>query len=41
MLLTIASIIQDCVDKKTMNDKNFKKRLDDLYNDLVRPKSKY
>ncbi|KAL5243311.1 hypothetical protein ACI65C_010721 [Semiaphis heraclei] len=38
MLLTIASIIQDCVDKKTMNDKNFKKRLDDLYNDLVRPK---
>jgi len=40
MLLKIATIIQECVDKKTMNNKDFKRELDNLYSDIVKPESK-
>jgi len=41
MLLKVATIIQACIDKRTMDNKDFKTKLDDLYNDLVMPTSKY
>lgn len=41
ILSAVASAIQHCVDKKTMNSKKFKKRLDDLYNDAIKPTSMY
>jgi len=40
MLLKIATIIQECVDKKTMNNKDFKRELDNLYSDIVKPEIK-
>lgn len=41
MLLNIATIIQGCVDKKTMNNKDFKRKLDKMYSEIVKPASKY
>uniref|UniRef100_A0A2S2NQ21 Uncharacterized protein n=1 Tax=Schizaphis graminum TaxID=13262 RepID=A0A2S2NQ21_SCHGA len=35
MLLNIATIIQRCIDDKTMNNKEFKTKLDNLYKNLV------
>ncbi|CAH1711492.1 uncharacterized protein LOC114126897 [Aphis gossypii] len=36
MLLKIATIIQGCIDERTMNNKQFKTKLDDLYKDIVK-----
>ncbi|XP_022160314.1 uncharacterized protein LOC111026523 [Myzus persicae] len=36
MLLNIASIIQECLDNRTMNNKEFKIKLDKLYFNLVK-----
>jgi len=41
MLLNIATIIQGCIDEKTMNNKQFKSNLDKLYEKSVMKKSKY
>ncbi|XP_060840876.1 uncharacterized protein LOC132921721 [Rhopalosiphum padi] len=38
MLLNIATIIQGCIDEKTMNNKEFKTKLDNLYKNLVNDK---
>ncbi|XP_060868973.1 uncharacterized protein LOC132943862 [Metopolophium dirhodum] len=38
MLLNIATIIQGCIDEKTMNNKDFKIKLDNLYKNLVMKK---
>ncbi|CAI6351420.1 unnamed protein product [Macrosiphum euphorbiae] len=35
MLLNIATIIQGCIDERTMNNKEFKIKLDNLYRNLV------
>ncbi|NP_001280322.1 uncharacterized protein LOC100169287 precursor [Acyrthosiphon pisum] len=35
MLLNIATIIQGCIDKRTMNNKEFKIKLDNLYKNFV------
>ncbi|XP_025200807.1 uncharacterized protein LOC112598521 [Melanaphis sacchari] len=35
MLLNIATIIQGCIDERTMNNKTFKKKLDKLYENTV------
>ncbi|XP_026812081.1 uncharacterized protein LOC113553118 [Rhopalosiphum maidis] len=40
MLLNIATIIQGCIDEKTMNNKEFKTKLDNLYKNLVNKKIK-
>ncbi|KAF0773477.1 Uncharacterized protein FWK35_00008977, partial [Aphis craccivora] len=36
MLLKIATIIQGCIDEKTMNNKEFKTKLDNLYKNIVK-----
>lgn len=41
VLSNIATLIQSCIDNRTMNNKTFKKRLDTLYKNSARPKSKY
>ncbi|XP_025406693.1 uncharacterized protein LOC112680724 [Sipha flava] len=40
MLLNVASIIQKCIDNRTMNNKKFKKNLDKLYDRMVKPNIK-
>lgn len=37
----VATTIQRCVDEKTMNNKKFKAKLNDLYKEIIQPKSKY
>ncbi|VVC31866.1 Hypothetical protein CINCED_3A010780 [Cinara cedri] len=38
MLLGVAETIQKCIDEKTMNNKDFKQKLDNLYKNLVKDK---
>lgn len=39
MLLNVATIIQKCIDEKSMNNKDFKKKLDKLYGNVIKSKS--
>lgn len=41
VLSNIATLIQGCIDNRTMNNKALKKRLDTIYKNSVRPQSKY
>jgi len=41
MLLNIATIIQGCIDDRTMNNKEFKIKLDKLYEKVVTKTSEY
>lgn len=41
MLLTVATVIQRCVDDRTMSNKQFKQQLDNMYSNTMEPRSMY
>lgn len=41
MLLTVATVIQRCVDDRTMSNKQFKQQLDNMYSNTIEPRCMY